>query len=97
MSPIPPAPPQAPHLISVNPDPPKAGQPVTICYDFREGDPDPALLTVEIDVPGGTNSQSIELTKAEPCETIAIPAGATGLLITDPYGPSADCGRVVYS
>ena len=95
MSPIPPAPPEAPHLISVDPDPPKRGQPVTICYAFREGDPDPALLTVEIDVPGGVNSQSIELTKDEPCETITVPADATGILITDPHGPSAEYGSTI--
>lgn len=95
MSPTPPAPTETPHLISVDPDPPKRGQQVTICYAFREGDPSPAPLQVDFDVPGGVNSQSIEVSKAEPCETITVPADAIGILITDLYGPSADFGTVI--
>lgn len=94
MTGIPTVPPALPDLISCTPDPPVAGQDVKICFKFRSGDPSPINLTVEFTTPNGVTSQIVQVSESQPCGTVAVPVGATGMTVTDPTGTSADFGRV---
>jgi len=96
MTGVPPAP-LLPDLISCVPDPPTRGNPVEICFDFREGDPSPIVLTVEFSTPAGLKSQTITVSHEDPCESVDVPSDATGMTVKDPTGTSDTFGRVISS
>lgn len=93
MTGLPPAP--LPDLITCNPDPPKRGQDVSICFNFRPGDPSPVTLRVEFSTPAGTKSQTIQASNEAPCDLVAVPSDATDMLVVDESGTSGPLARVI--
>lgn len=81
------------HLISGTPDPPQAGQKLTICYDFSKVEATSVELSVEFDPPSG--SVSVHLTAAVPCADVNVPSGAGDVLVVDQSGASAAWARIV--
>ena len=79
--------------ISLNPDPPKAGEKLTICYDFEGSGSDSATLVVTF-TPGGVPA-SYEVTREEPCVVIQVPIEATWITVEDRDGPSPDASAPV--
>ena len=61
--------------ITANPDPPCKGQPCTFCIN----PPADATLTVTFN-PGGSTQHQV--TKANPCVTVNVPAGAITCVVT---------------
>lgn len=83
-----------PHRITVEPDPPQAGQPLRICYDFSGSGLESTTLRVTFD-PGG--SEDYAVTPANPCVTINVPGNAETYNITDLASQSQDKGGPVDS
>ena len=77
-----------PQLISVTPDPPVAGQNMTVCYDFDGTGLTETHLDVHFNPAGG--SVGVHLTTVKPCATIRCPDGAGGVAIEDQDGQSDD-------
>lgn len=72
-------------LITVNPDPPKAGNDLEICYQGTGL----SQITLDIDwTPSGLSPTSVTISFPPGCATIAVPATATEIEITDPTGGS---------
>lgn len=95
MTGIPTVDPQLPDLISCNPDPPVAGQPVEICFDFQPGNPSPITLQVDFSLkPSGVGSTTVQVSDTQKCGTITVPPNADGMTVVDPTGTSAAFGRV---
>ena len=79
---------------TIDPDPPQAGQPVKICYEFT-GTP---LTETEIKIdwrPDTIPDESHAVTPADPCVTVTVPAGASGGFLIDTKGYSDDRGFLV--
>lgn len=83
-----------PHRISVDPDPPEAGESLQICYDFSGTGLESTTLTVTFD-PGG--SENLLVTPHAPCQTITVPSNAEVYNITDQSAQSQDKGGSVSS
>ena len=81
-----------PQRISFDPDPPKQGKPLKICYDFTGLANNQATLAVSFD--DGT-SENHEATPTSPCFTIQVPSDAETILVEDLYGPSPDKGGII--
>lgn len=75
--------------ITLDPDPPEAGQPVKICYDFDGLDPARTVLKVTFG-PDATPGGEHEVDEDEPCVTIDVPQHATSITVEDLEGPSPD-------
>ena len=76
----------ADQLISVTPDPPVAGESLTICYSASVTPPICLDLTW---VPTGPpDSVPIPPNQDPRCKTITVPLNATSILIDDPSGQS---------
>ncbi|MGB0890296.1 MAG: hypothetical protein ACPGWS_08435 [Solirubrobacterales bacterium] len=82
-------PPSLPDLITIDPDPPVAGQKVKVCYDFPSG-----VTEVKLEIEWSPTGETETLTIAadDNCGKIEVPAWATGMLIVDTSGASADFG-----
>lgn len=73
--------------ITLDPQPPVQGKPLTICYDFAESGLSSTTLTVTFDV--GTPA-SYEVSAQNPCVTIDVPANAANITVSDASGVSPD-------
>lgn len=71
--------------ISFSPDPPQAGKPLKICYDFNGSGVNSTRLEVTYDPPSG--STKYDVTPQNPCVTITC-AAAKEIFVTDLDGPS---------
>lgn len=72
-------------LITVDPDPPKAGEDLKICY------PDPGTPSITLDIdwtPAGLHPPTVTISFPPGCATISVPATATEIEIVDPTGGS---------
>ena len=74
--------------ITLDPDPPLAGQKVTICYDF-EG-LELSETTLRVSFPGTGGTADYEVSVNNPCVTIDVPGTATRIAVEDLDGPSPD-------
>jgi len=79
--------------ITLDPDPPQAGQKLTICYKFEGSGRKEATLVVTFTP--RTGGGTFEVTEEEPCVTIDVPAGATWITVEDEGGPSPDASAPV--
>lgn len=81
-----------PDLISVDPDPLKAGKAGKVCYDFSGAPEELSSVTLQITWDPSGYVQSVVCTRTEPCQPIAggVPKTAEGVTIVDQTGPSAD-------
>ena len=80
--------------ISFNPDPPQAGQPLTICYDFSGTGLSFTHLKVTF-TPPVVSPATYVVTPDAPCVTVTVPRGAVSILVEDIDGPSPDKGGVI--
>lgn len=71
--------------ISFSPNPPQAGKPLKICYDFNGSGVSSTRLEVFYDPPSG--SAKYPVTPQNPCVTITC-AAANEILVKDLDGPS---------
>lgn len=83
--------------ITVQPDPLVEGQPGKVCYDFAGSG---ATGTISLDITwtligGGTSTETVKVTAAEPCADVTPPANCTGVNIVDTSGASTDYGGSV--
>lgn len=78
--------------ILVSPSPPKAGESVTICYDFPD-EPPPTSITLDVEWEPPSGSASYIVTRAMPCITLTVPLDALSLSVDDIYwtSPSYVC------
>lgn len=74
---------------TITPKPPCAGQDAKICYNG----PLPTSATVTFTPPG--TSQAYQLTAAQPCVTVSVPANAGSVNAVDGNGISADLNSPV--
>ena len=84
----------AEQLISVTPDPPVAGESLTICYSASAANP-PASLDITWTPPGPPDEVSVPPNQDPRCETITVPLSADSILIDDPSGQSQSFGSLV--
>lgn len=75
--------------ITLNPDPPVAGQTLEICYDFSGLGLDKMRLRVTFD-PDVVSPAEYSVTPDHPCVTILVPEGAQSITVEDLDGPSPD-------
>lgn len=74
--------------ITLDPDPPKQGSQVTICYDFDGSGVESTTLRVTFS-PSGV-ATSCPVSKKAPCATVTVPSDATSITVEDEDGPSPD-------
>ena len=84
----------AEQLISVTPDPPVAGESLTICYSASAANPPPSL-NITLTPPGPPDEVRVPPNQDPRCETITVPLNATNILIDDPSGQSQSFGSAV--
>ena len=72
--------------ITLEPDPPVAGQALKVCYDFAGSGITETTLRIEYDPSRGTSDEEVSI--SDPCVTVTVPSGATAIAVTDIDGPS---------
>ena len=83
-----------PQRFTFEPTPPTENQPVTIRYNF-DGPP-PATDPVEVKIIWGNgNTETVELSRAEPEVTRDVPKPCLSIVVTDLSGQSTDAGVAV--
>ena len=77
--------------ISCTPNPPVAGQSVTICYDFSGSGLTEAKLQVEFTLaPPGSSTSTYTVKPASNCVTVQVPTNAVAMKVHDTTGVSTD-------
>lgn len=84
-------------FISVTPDPMRAGQKATVCFDFKaSGRNTPVELRITwTDASGVDTVEKITLSPENPCGAVTPPGSAVVVNIYDPSGTSEDYGAPV--
>lgn len=80
------------NVITINPDPPVAGQPLEICYTFNDEIQSVTLLVQFTNSPPPPTSMTVVLTPGDRCKTIPVPATAVGFAIEDQDGGANEIG-----
>jgi hypothetical protein len=84
-----------PQLITITPNPvPYTPYWVLVCYDFDQSSTSPVELTISFG--GNGNRYVTQVSKEKPCEPVYLPAGCTGINVTDESGQSQDAAAQVY-
>lgn len=77
--------------ISCTPNPPVAGQPVKICYDFNGSGIGQTNLEVEFTLsPTGSSSSTHTVKVGDHCVTIQVPSNAVAMKVHDTTGTTTD-------
>lgn len=81
---------------SIDPDPPQAGQWLTICYDFEGPPKATSPVTVKIQITGGGGQiLTVELNEITQCYEFELPSTALTINLHDTSGQSEDMTRIV--
>lgn len=74
--------------IKLDPDPPQAGKPLTICYEFSGLQIEQTVLRVTFTPNDGSDDYTV--TRASNCVTVDVPSNALQITVEDQGGPSPD-------